>query len=198
VDLEEFRPKESFNAGRDLTFLFSGRLVREKGVLEYIEAAAILKRKYPAARFIILGLPADNPHAVDVELIRKAEKAGHIEFPGHTDRMAEYLDNVDVVVLPSWYREGIPRVLIEALAKGLPVITTDFTGCRETVEHEVNGLLIPPNDLDALIKAMESMINMDPEARQAMGKAGRAMAEKKFDVKDVVDRYLELAEHCIK
>lgn len=192
VNTDEFYQRPAPQEGSDLTFLFSGRLVREKGVIEYVRAAERIKEEYPACRFLILGLPADNPGAISPDEIREMTESGVVEFLGHRENMAAFLDDVDIVVLPSYYREGIPRTLIEALSKGLPVITTDFTGCRETVVPGKNGLLVRPGSVEDLVSAIRTMIRLPISERVQMGQASRKLALEKFDVYRVISQYLEM------
>lgn len=183
VNLSEFYPKKSFNEGRKLVFLLSARLIKEKGLYEYFEAAQNLKTKYPDVTFALIGLPAKNPSAVPEAEIQAIAEKGTISYLGESDNMSKTLDSVDVLVLPSYYREGIPRILLEGLAKGLPIITTDNIGCRETVDHGQNGYLVPVKDATALEQAMEHMITLPETERLQMGVNSRTKATADFDEK---------------
>lgn len=188
VNLEAFKAKEK--SRRDsIVFLFSARLVSEKGIFEYLEAARELHRKNIAAEFHVLGTPGNNPSSIKLRDLEDYVQKGEVSYLGHTDDMNQELEKVDVLVLPSYYREGIPRVLLEGLAKGLPLITTDSTGCRETVIDGVNGIMIPPRDKDALVKAMEKLARMSPNDREEMGRQSNLLAGEKFDVQKVVAIY---------
>ncbi|WP_020568302.1 glycosyltransferase family 4 protein [Neolewinella persica] len=191
VNLETFRAKNN-KIGRPLAFLLSARLVREKGIFEYLKAARRLNRKGVAANFYVLGLPSNNPSSIRISELEEYTMAGDIDYLGHTDKMSEELDKVDVLVLPSYYREGVPRVLLEGLAKGLPIITTDSVGCRETIIDGKNGVMIEPRNTDALVKAIEVMIDSSEEELQEMGRQSRLLAEDKFDVNKVVAIYRSL------
>ncbi|UEG50548.1 glycosyltransferase family 4 protein [Ferruginibacter lapsinanis] len=193
VNLDEFYQKKN-NPGSPsaLTFLLSARLIREKGINEYLEAAKIVKQKYANANFALLGVVADNPSAIPVEVITQLYKEGVIDYWGSSDNMSETFNKVDIMVLPSYYREGIPKVLIEALSKGLPVITTDNVGCRETVEDGKNGYLIPVKNIHALSEAMEKMILLTPEQRNEMGEYSRRKAVNEFDEKSNHLKYVDL------
>jgi glycosyltransferase involved in cell wall biosynthesis len=179
VDLEHFKPAPPVKS--PVTFLFAGRLLREKGVLEFVEAARRIKSKYPNARFIVLGGLDTNPGAISRKEVEGWVKEGLIEWPGHVADVRTYLAQASVFVLPSYYREGVPRSIQEAMAMARPIITTDAPGCRETVIPGVNGFLVPVRDVDALVSAMERFIN-EPELIERMGKESRRIAEERFDV----------------
>lgn len=194
VNLDEFYQRDGYGQSASITFLLSARLLKEKGIYEYLEAAKNLKKKYPAAIFALLGVPADNPSRVPVEVIDKYHQQGIIDYWGRSDNMSEVLNKVDVMVLPSYYREGIPKVLLEGLAKGLAIITTDNVGCRETVENLKNGFLIPVKDTSALQEAMEKMISLPLEQRIEMSNYSRRKAESEFDEVSNHSEYLRLIE----
>jgi glycosyltransferase involved in cell wall biosynthesis len=164
-----------------VTFIFVGRLLREKGVLEYIAAIKQLRSEGIAARFLLLGDTDSNPSAIPIESIKEWVESEGIEWLGHTD-VKPWLGKSSVFVLPS-YREGIPRSTLEAMSMGRPVITTDVPGCKETVINGVNGYLIPPFDVEALTKAMKHFIH-NPQLIEVMGVQSRAIAERRFDVID--------------
>lgn len=183
-----------------LTFTFIGRLLKEKGILEFIEASKIIKKKFPNVRCWVIGGFDANPGAIKMSEIEKANKLGFIEWFGEVPDVRPYLAQTSVFVLPS-YREGVPRSTQEAMAMGRPVITTDVPGCRETVIEGVNGFLVPPRDPQTLAYAMEKFI-LNPELIEKMGKESRKLAEEKFDAvrnaRFFVDEMLntvELEEH---
>lgn len=193
VNLVEFYQKKSLsNSSNTITFLLSARLIKEKGINEYLEAAKIVKSKYSNTNFALLGVVADNPSAISVDIITQLYKEGIIDYWGSSDNMSETMNKVDIMVLPSYYREGIPKVLIEALSKGLPVITTDNVGCRETVEDGKNGYIIPVKNVAALIAAMEKIIQLSPEQRDEMGKYSRQKAMNEFDEKNNHLKYIDV------
>ncbi|MDB5280528.1 MAG: glycosyltransferase family 1 protein [Ferruginibacter sp.] len=181
ANLIEFNQKTFFNTGNRLVFLLSARLIKEKGLSEYFEAAKNLKQKYPDITCALLGLEADNPSSIPLQIVEKMHEQKIIDYRGGTDDMSSVLNTIDVMVLPSYYREGIPKILIEALAKGLPVITTNNIGCKETVDNGENGFLIEIKNASALEAAMEKMILMTAEDLARMGKLSRAKAELEFD-----------------
>ncbi|MDR2769723.1 MAG: glycosyltransferase family 4 protein [Puniceicoccales bacterium] len=176
VDLQAFTPQ---SLPATLTFFMAARLIEEKGVFHYVEAAQQLKTKYPNVRFVLAGHIDTNPSAITEEQLKLC--ANIIEFIGYCSHMAEQMRQSSVFVYPSYYREGVPRALLEALACGRPVITTDSVGCKETVIDGENGFKIQPRSTEALLNAMEKIIHQ-PELLHTMGLASRKLAEKKFDI----------------
>ena len=188
VDTKRFVPGP-LNKGRaETVFLMTARLVATKGVLDYIEAATILKRDRCHAHFRLLGPFDDHPTAVGRDTIQSAVDSATIEYCGTTNDVRPYLQDADVFVLPSYYREGTPRSSIEALATAKPIVTTDWPGCRETVVHDSNGYLVPVRDPVALAEAMRKLVDNHAKIR-AMGEKSRKLAEKLYDV-DKVNAYL--------
>ncbi|UYO00432.1 MAG: glycosyltransferase family 4 protein [Devosia sp.] len=175
VHLAEW-PVAPFPEG-EAVFLLAARLVREKGIVEFAEAARRIKADYPEARFVLLGGLDSNPNALARETI---EGWSHIEWAGHVSNVREWLARCTVFVLPSYYREGVPRSTQEAMALGRPVVTTDWPGCRETVVDERNGFLIPVRDDRALEAAMRRFID-DPVLAERMGAESRRMVLERFD-----------------
>ena len=188
VDTKRFLPGPS-NSGRGETvFLMIARLLSAKGVLDYIEAAKILRHQRCNARCRLLGPFDDHPTAVDRDTIQSAVDSGAIEYCGTTSDVRPYLRDADVFVLPSYYREGTPRSSLEALATAKPIITTDWPGCRETVVHDSNGYLVPVRDPVALAEAMRKLVG-DRDHIRAMGSRSRELAEELYDV-DKVNAHL--------
>lgn len=179
VDLEHFQ-FEAVPAGKPV-FLMIARLLRDKGVLDYVEAARIVKRQYPEAEFRLLGPLDPNPEAISPDDISRWDDEGIIRYLGETRDVRPFLKDCSVFVLPSFYREGIPRSILEALATGRAVITTDLPGCRETVQQGINGFCIPPRDPRGLADAMSNFLG-DPRLASRMGQRSRMLAELKFDV----------------
>jgi glycosyltransferase involved in cell wall biosynthesis len=173
-----------------VTFLLIARLIREKGISEFVDAARLLKPRYPEARFQILGPLDSNPSAIRQEEIGAWQSEGIIEYLGATGDVRPYISDSSVFVLPSFYPEGTPRSILEAMSMGRPVITTDAPGCRETVRHNVNGFLVPVKDSRALAGAMESFI-ANPSLVTEMGIRSRVTAEEKYDVRKVNRSILE-------
>ncbi|MDI5985640.1 glycosyltransferase family 4 protein [Halomonas sp. M4R5S39] len=172
-----------------VSFIFVGRLILEKGINNYLDAAEAISAMYPGVRCVVLGrFDAGRTEGGAPERFKDLEKRGVILYPGKVDNVNEWLSNASVFVLPSFYREGVPRSTQEAMSVGRPVITTDSPGCRETVIDGVNGFLIPPDDTPALLAAMTHFIE-HPEAIVAMGERSRELAVSRFDA-DRVDAVL--------
>lgn len=177
---------------RAFRFLLVARLLWDKGVGEYVEAARMVRRKYPAAKFQLLGfLDVKNPTAVSRAQMDEWVAEGVVEYLGVADDVQPYLAAADCVVLPS-YREGVPRSLLEAAAMGRPIVTTNAVGCRDAVSDGVNGLLCRVADAGDLAEKMAQMIALSPEARAAMGQRGREKVEREFDERVVIKRYLDV------
>lgn len=180
VNLNYFTFKEK-NPTDAVSFLLVARLIKEKGIDLYMEAAKILKVKYPQAEFHLIGPTETTPSAISEAEIKKLHTDGVIVFHGPQENVVEHLHNRDVFVLPSYYREGLPRTTLEACACGNPIITTDSVGCRESVKEGINGFLIEPQNLEALVNAMEYFI-LNPLKVKEMGINSRKYAEERFDV----------------
>lgn len=161
-------------------FLFVGRLIRDKGIYEYLEACRMVKKSCPNVRCLLVGPFDSNPTALREEELRPYIDDGIIEYFGEQSDVRPYLAQCSVFVLPS-YREGTPKAALEAMATGRAVITTDAPGCRETVTDGINGYLVPVKDPDAVAEKMISLAN-SPDTVAEMAKAGRRMAEERFDV----------------
>jgi glycosyltransferase involved in cell wall biosynthesis len=160
--------------------LLIARLIRDKGIVEYVEAARIVKRRHPEAVFRLVGPFYPNPTALSKEEVEGWQREGLIEYCGETEDVRPHIARASVYVLPS-YREGTPRSILEAMSMGRAIITTDVPGCRETVVDGENGILVPPYDAEKLAQAMECFI-WDPERIASMGRESRRIAEEKFDV----------------
>lgn len=181
VDTEKYSLAETKT--EPLSFLLIARIIKDKGILEYIEAARIIKERYPEVKVKILGPYDPNPSAIKPEELKQWISGGCVEYLGETDDVRPFIKETSVYVLPS-YREGTPRSVLEAMSMGRPVITTDAPGCRETVRHGYNGFLVPIKDSQSLAEAMEKFIK-NPELIAEMGKRSRELAEEKYDVRKV-------------
>lgn len=162
-------------------FLMVGRLLREKGVAVYAAAAERLKTQYPEARFILVGAIDADPACVTQQELERWRNDGAIEYAGLVRDVRPFYVAASVVVLPSWYSGGLPRTLLEGLAAGRALITTDSPGCREAVEHGRNGFLVHPRSTEALVEAMTKFLK-NPNLAAEMGGRSREFAERKFDV----------------
>lgn len=194
VDLSQFRPMPR-PPGVPVVLL-AARLLADKGVREFVQAARLLKQQGVAARFCLVGsLDPANPASLgDAELTQWANE-GVVELWGQRSDMPDVLSAAHLVVLPS-YREGLPKVLLEAAACGRAVVTTDVPGCRDAIDPGVTGVLVPVRNASALAEAIKDLIN-DPARCQAMGNAGRALAERAFDVRQVVASHLRIYQELI-
>jgi glycosyltransferase involved in cell wall biosynthesis len=163
-----------------MRFLMIARLLGDKGVREYVKAASHIRGQYPNVEFGLVGWIDENPDAISETELDVWVADGAITYFGRLDDVRPAIANCRVYVLPS-YREGTPRTVLEAMAMGRPIITTDAPGCRETVIDGENGFLIPVKSVDALIEAMQKFID-DPRLAERMGKRSRQIAEKKYDV----------------
>lgn len=166
-----------------LRFLLIARLLRDKGVREYAEAAESLRQKYPEAKFNLVGPLDPNPEAISEADIHAWQQAGHLTWHGSLDDVRPAIAATHIYVLPS-YREGTPRSVLEAMSMGRPIITTDAPGCRETVRDGVNGYLVPVRDAEALAAVMERFL-LGPERVALMGAEARRIAVEKYDVHKV-------------
>ncbi|MBR3422982.1 MAG: glycosyltransferase family 4 protein, partial [Clostridia bacterium] len=182
VDLEYFAPQKIH---LEPVFLFVGRLIRDKGITEYLDAAREVKKKYPSSRFLLVGPFDSNPSALKPADLQPYIDEGTVEYFGEQTDVRPYHRMSSVFVLPS-YREGTPKATLEAMASARAVITTDAPGCRETVTDGDNGYLVPVRSVESLVSAMCKMIE-DPDGVERMSLRGREIAEEKFDV-NVVNR----------
>lgn len=183
--------------------MFTARMVVEKGVLILAEAAELLRKEYKdKVEFILCGGLSGNPKALKKEQIEAICDGSYIQWLGHRNDVKILLRQCHIVAFPSYYREGVPKSLIEACASGRPIITTNSIGCKDTVDDGVNGFLIPIKDVEVLAEKLRTLID-DKEKRIEMGRQSRIKAEKEFSLKDVVRKHLNcyeslLGDNCIK
>lgn len=191
VDLTLFEPTPLPAATRNIRFLLIARMLWDKGVGEFVEAARMIKRNGADADFCLLGfLDVQNPAAVLRKQMQAWVDEGVVRYLCATDDVRPFIAEADCIVLPS-YREGTPRSLLEAAAMARPIITTDVVGCREVVNDKINGFLCRPRDAADLAEKIERMITLSPEARAEMGRRGREKVERQFDEQIVISKYLE-------
>lgn len=177
VDCEKFIPVQF---PQEISFLMIARILYDKGIKEYIDAAKIVKTKYPQMKFRLVGWIDSNPNAIPQKKFQRWIKEADIEYLGQLSDVRPVIAQTSVYVLPS-YHEGTPRTVLEAMAMGRPIITTNVPGCKETVIDARNGLLVPAKDVRALSQAMTFFIE-SPEKISIMGKISRQIAETKFNV----------------
>jgi glycosyltransferase involved in cell wall biosynthesis len=194
VDIEEYRPIPE-PVGVPVVLLGS-RMLRDKGITNFVEAAGMLKKAGVQARFVLVGdTDPGNPTAISEEQLQEWASSGAVEWWGHQNGMHNVLTQAHIVCLPS-YREGVPKVLIEAAACGRPIVTTDAPGCREIVRHGENGLLVPVRNSQALAEALRTLIE-NPALRMRMGNRGREIVVQEFSLARVVDETLRVYQDLL-
>lgn len=186
IDTKEWKPLTKTDEWIRVTMI--ARALKHKGVEEYIEAATLLGKKYPDVSFQFIGSPDEGNEFSVTEAYMKAQTS--INYLGQQNNIRHILSQSDIFVLPS-YREGLPRTTMEAMSMGLPIITTDVIGCRETVDNGVNGFIVPPKDSLSLAEAIEQLLK-DDNLRIKMGKESRIKAVREFDIATIVDKHLEV------
>lgn len=190
VDLNSFQPAREPDGLPKV--MLAGRLLWNKGVGEFVEASRILNNGETRARFILVGdTDESNPMSVSEEQIDEWEQEGVVEWWGFQEDMPAVFAEMHIVCSPTFYREGVPKVLIEAAACERPIVTTDMPGCREIVRDGENGLLVPPKDAEALASALNELIE-SKERRTEMGQRGREIVRKEFSVEQVVAETLDV------
>jgi glycosyltransferase involved in cell wall biosynthesis len=199
IDTRKFHPNHDSppdNHEHPTVVLMAARLLWDKGVREFVEAARVLKARGLQVEFWLAGKPDNgNPMCVPEDFLKEWREEGLINWLGHRDDMPNLLQQVDIAVLPS-YHEGVPRFLLEAAACGLPLVATDIEGCRVVVREGVNGFLVPPRNPTALANALERLLQ-DPSLRRRMGQASRHIAEVEFDERKVLAKWLALYERVL-
>ena len=167
-------------------------MIWEKGIGEYVQAARDIKKRYPNVEFCLLGfLDVQNPGAITKKEMDEWVEEGVVNYLGVSDRVDEVIKSADCVVLPSYYREGTPKTLLESGSCGKPIITTDNVGCRDVVEHGVNGYLCKPRSWEDLRDKIEMFLALTPQERLNMGRESRKKIEREFDESIVINKYLE-------
>lgn len=195
VDIDKFKPGKRMHDG--MVVMLVARLLWDKGVGEFAEAARLLRINNPQVRFVLVGSPdSQNPANIPGEQLQKWHAQGDVELWGYQENMPEVWAQADIACLPS-YREGLPKSLIEALASGLPCVTTDVPGCREVVAPNLNGLLVPAREVEPLVRALQSLID-NPALREEMGRHGRQRAVAEFSSARVIAETLSVYQSCIE
>jgi glycosyltransferase involved in cell wall biosynthesis len=190
VDPARFAPADEPPSGPPIVVL-PARMLRTKGVTEFVEAARILRGNGAEARFVLVGDPdPGNPASIPEPELRAWAAEGCVEYWGHRADMPAVLAAASIVCLPS-YLEGLPKALVEAAACGLPIVTTDVPGCRDVVRDGCNGLVVPVGNARSLAEALARLIR-DPILRRRLGAAGRARAVEEFSLQQVVDAHLRV------
>tara|TARA_B110000211_G_C14057635_1_gene544085 strand:- start:110 stop:1222 length:1113 start_codon:yes stop_codon:yes gene_type:complete len=197
VNIKHFKSSRISNKGK--RFLFSGRLIGDKGVFEYLEAAIIVLKKFPDVEFLLAGeMGVNNTTAISEDNLNGyIEKNSQLKYLGKSDNMLELLKTIDVMVLPS-YREGLSKSLLEANAMKIPIITSDVPGCRDIVTHGYNGFLCKVKSVDSLARSIEEMIEITEETRHEMGLNGRIRIKQFFSEEKVINHYLNQVNRLLK
>jgi len=192
VNTEYFASRVNDNRlNSNITFALISRMLWDKGVGEFVEAAKATKSKLSTVKFLLVGSPDyGNPNTVTEEYLEEQNANGFIEWIEHVDDVKPFIVKSDVVVLPS-YREGLPKVLLEAASCERAIVATDVPGCREIVEHGINGLLVPPKDVNSLAESMLKLAR-DPGLRLQMGRNGRKKVLREFDEEVVIKKTMEI------
>ncbi|MDQ7047430.1 MAG: glycosyltransferase family 4 protein [Sulfurovum sp.] len=190
IDTEKFKPLDNFarDPKKGLRFLFIARLLKDKGLVEYVEAAGTIQNDKNPEFYILGAFYPGNPTAIREDEMKVWEEDGIVKYMGTSDDVRSVIAKADCVVLPS-YREGLSRVLLEAASMAKPIITTNVPGCKEVVDNGVNGYLCDVKDAHSLAKQMKKMINLSEDARKEMGRRGREKVSKEFDEKIVIKKY---------
>lgn len=190
VNTKHFAPSSMQGERQPFEFLMSTRLLKSKGIGLYADAARILKKKNYHVKFSLIGFFENNhPDSISPENLKKWEDEGLISYLGFADDVRPYLQKADCMVFPSFYNEGVPRCLMEASSMEIPVITSFNRGCKEVVLNNSNGYICNRNDPFDLADKMEKMINTSVDERQRMGKNGRQLVLKKFDICKIIEEY---------
>lgn len=198
VDLSRFSYSPSEDDGV-VRFLLIARMLYDKGVGYYVDAARQLRAKFGnRVEFRLLGfLDVNNPSSVSKVQMQEWVDEGVVTYLGTSDKVEEEIALIDCIVLPSFYREGVPKSLLESGAMGKPIVTTNNVGCRETVNDGVNGYLCEPRSLDSLVISLEKIIKHSHQERLMMGAASREKMTKEFDEEIVINKYLRAIKECL-
>jgi glycosyltransferase involved in cell wall biosynthesis len=195
VDTDAFAPAR--NPAKNPMIILPARMLWDKGVGEFVDAARHIRAQKPNVRFVLVGTPDDqNPESVPVEQLSKWNGEGIVEWWGRMDNMPEVYNQGTVVCLPSSYGEGLPKSLLEAASCGLPIVTYDVPGCREVVQDQVNGFLVPLRDSQRMIEALMGLID-NPDVCAQMGKAGREVVLNEFSQELVADQTMKVWDELL-
>lgn len=195
VDLTEYIPGSPSSSAP--VVLFASRLLWQKGVSDFVDAAILVKKINQIARFVIVGEPdVNNPNSIPESTLKDWNDKGIVEWWGYRENMAEIISQARVVVLPTFYGEGVPKILIEAAASAVPIITTDTPGCREIVIHGVNGFLVSVHDPVAIAKHLDKLMS-DDQLCLSMGAEGRKLVEAEFSIEKVNAETLQIYESML-
>jgi len=200
IDTEKFSPAICEKKEKDkFIFLFVGRFLKDKGILELVKAGGKLYEQNKNFEIWLLGsVDRGNPNSLSDEQIEDIKRLPFVKILPFTKDVRPIICDADCVILPSYYREGVPRVLLEAMSMEKPIITTDAPGCREVCIDGVNGFLVKPKDVGSLYSAMGKMIELKPEKLKEMGANGRKLVIEKYEISKIVTSYIKLIETSLK
>lgn len=197
VDLSKY-PGDAHSDDNKIRIIFAGRMVKDKGVGDLIKAAEILRSKYEdKVEFILCGSLSNNPFGLREEELKKLCDGKYIKWLGFVENMHEWFNRSDIMCFPSYYREGVPKAILDASGAGLPVITCDSIGCRDTVIDGLNGFKIPPQAPEKIAEKIEILVE-DETLRRKMGRESRKIAERDYNVNKVIDAHLKIYEDALK
>lgn len=192
INTNEFTSTEKRVKSNNFKFLLISRILWQKGILEYVEASRIIKEKYKNLEFQLVGfIDIENKHSIPKKQIQTWVDEGLIDYLGGTDNVKEHIGESDCIVLPSFYREGTPRILLESASMAKPIITTDNIGCKDVVDDSITGFLCKVKDSNDLALKMEAMINLSENERVEMGKKGRRKMINEFEETIIIKKYLQ-------
>lgn len=198
VDLSLYSKAVRPESPRPLRIIYTGRMLREKGVEDIVKAAELMRARYEGkVEFLLVGGLSGNPSALTEYDMSRLCDGSYIKWLGHREDVCHLLQESDIMCFPSYYREGVPKSLIEASAVGLPLVTTDSIGCRDTVVDGLNGILVPTHSPERISEALTELID-NPEKRRSMGDESRKIAERDYDVRKVVEAHLEIYDRLYR
>lgn len=191
VNTKRFTGTPHYSENKIITrFLFAGRLLKDKGILEFVAAAKQLTALEKKVKFEVVGfVNPDNSMSVTLSDLEDWQKKGWINYLGSHEDIRPFINRADCIVFPSYYQEGVSRILLEAASMSRPIITTDHVGCRDVVDHLKNGLLIPIKSVDDLVQVCRQFLYLPIEERLQMGQKGREIVKKRFDERKIIDIY---------
>lgn len=190
IDIEHFKLLGDKKVYQPLSFLFAGRLIKDKGVEIFVKAARAIRKEYPDIQFNILGfIDENNPNSISYDQLTRWQGKKYIVYLGETDNIKPFIEKASCLVFPSFYREGISRILMEAASMETPIVTTDNVGCREVVDHGKNGFLCEPQSVSDLVNKLKQFIKLDDTDRTVMGKLGRQKMIREFSERKVIREY---------
>lgn len=190
IDTLKFRPFGIKKNTPIIRFLFAGRLLRDKGIELFVHAARELRKNHKHLRFEVLGyIDERNPNSISHIKIKEWQQAGYIKYLGSTEDVRPFLERADCVVFPSYYQEGVSRILLEAASMATPIISSDQNGCIDIVKDGKNGFVCRKNDLASLNFSLRQFINLDKEERMIMGQSGRRLVKENYDISKIVEIY---------